>query len=243
VKLLPLVLTAMFVFVCPATHADSFQVSKVSWVNNALQVEVQTDSPDGADFYVGIADEQTGNNLISKSIFVRVEGGRFVAEGFTEARNVTPLKAGHYWLAIAEYDFSSIVRVLPITIPANKRSVAAKKKKAADDEHSDLLSEPVVNDQIQRIQGLNSAAQIVLVARDKKTVEERDEAGSVNDERAMQQLVEDGKLVVVKSGTKVKVISLYYSNPILAEIRILEGSQKGRHGYVRFCEIVGTCTD
>lgn len=100
-----------------------------------------------------------------------------------------------------------------------------------------------MNDQIQRIQGLNSAAEIVLVARDKKTVQDRDEAGSVNDEAAMERLVKAGKLLAVKSGTKVKVLSLYYSNPILAEIRILEGPQKGSHGYVRFCEILGTCTD
>ncbi len=262
--MLPLVVaSASFAMMCQLAHADSFTVSKVSWVGDSLRIEVQTDRPDGAELNAQLARDKTGEHTVSILKFGTVSGGRFVVDADINDED-KPLRAGRYWLTIANgYDFLPVIAVVPATIPAHKQRVAGKKKKAADndeegtveqsdkgashtksdadEEHSDLLFEPVVNDRFQRIQGLSSAAKIVLVARHKEDVENRDEAGLAEDEAAMEELAHAGKLMIVKSGTKVEVLYLYYSNPILAEIRILEGSKKGQRGFVRFCEILGTC--
>lgn len=234
---------ALFSLAGEAASGASFKVSSISWVGDALRIEVRTDVPDGTELNIAISDEKSGDHVISDLKFATVTDGKFVADGFATDTNDRPFRAGRYCLSIGKETNLLPLAAVPITIPKHKESVASQKRKAADDdeeiasegadnklsrkksssdeEHSDALSEPVTNDQIQRLQGLNRSAEIVLVGRDRKAVEERDEAGAASDEMAMEKLEKAGTLIVVKSGTKVKVISLDYSNPILAEIRIL----------------------
>jgi hypothetical protein len=114
-----------------------------------LRIEVQTDLPEGTKLNAAIADEKTGDNLISDVAYVTVSGGQFVVEDFATDRNDKPLRSGHYWLSIAQgTDPLPLAAVMPIIVPKRPKHVPAKENagtadaKAADpDEVSDMMKQ------------------------------------------------------------------------------------------------------
>jgi hypothetical protein len=114
-----------FLFSGVVAGAESFKVSKVSWADDGLRIEIKTDLPDATDLNVGIADDKNGYNIISDYKYVTVSGGRFVADGFATDRDEKLFRSGRYWFSIAKgLDSLPVIAALPITIPGHKSTIA-----------------------------------------------------------------------------------------------------------------------
>jgi hypothetical protein len=252
---------ALIVLSALSAYSDTFKVSDVSWVGDSLRIEVQTDRPDGAELNAQLTRDKTGEHTVSMIKFGTVSGGRFVVDADINDED-KPLRAGRYWLTIANgYDFLPLAAVLPISIPTHKQSAAGRKKKepqnnnelrvdqaegeqsrptstpAPEMKEADLLADPVLSGQVRMLRGLGKGAETVLVCADKEAVEQRDKAFLANDEAGVEELAMARRLMIVKPGTKVKVLDLHGFLTPVVEIRILEGPHEGRRGFVLISEL------
>ncbi len=123
-KALSLIVAAvLFSFAEDAASGASFKVSTVSWVGDALHIEVQTDAPDGTNLNVAISNEKTGDHIVSFGVeHAVVTSGRFVVKGFGRDANNKPFRPGHYWLSVADDDHPLAFVAVPITIPSHKQT-------------------------------------------------------------------------------------------------------------------------
>jgi len=197
-KTLPLTVIGLFALVCPAVYADRFTVSKVSWVGDSLRIELQTDRPDGAELNAQLARDKTGEHTVSILKFGTVSGGRFVLDADISDED-KPLRAGRYWLTIANgYDFLPVAAVLPLIIPKHEQSSGKGKTiESSDDEPS--RPEPSVSqlkqswaDDVLRIEGktdLSNGSWLNIAIQD-------DDGTLVTDEGFICAQVSRGRFVV-----------------------------------------------
>jgi hypothetical protein len=122
----------LLLFVAVPAYAYSFKISKVSWVGDALHIEVKTDAPDGTRLNIAMSDEKTGDHLVTESVGVVVDAGKFKAEGFGTDNNYEPLRAGHYWLSVAEVDRPLAFVGVPITVSKRPKQPGTKQKAPED---------------------------------------------------------------------------------------------------------------
>jgi hypothetical protein len=134
----------LFVLAATVAHSNSFRVSKVSWIGDALCVEVKTDLPDGNEVNLCITDDKNGFNCVSDTKSFTVNGGRFLADGFAKDRNDEPFRPGQYWVSIAKgTDILPRVAVLPITVSKHKSTTnVAESKSAVGKENKEPAASP-----------------------------------------------------------------------------------------------------
>ena len=91
---------------------------------------------------------------------------------------------------------------------------------------------PVLIGETGVLKPLGEGASIVLVGVDEKAVDAIYKALMAKDETGIEELAAAGRIFIVAPGTKVKVLDLHGFLAPRSEIRILEGPQKGRRGFV-----------
>jgi hypothetical protein len=119
------VAVVLFVFSGASAYAYNFKISNVSWIGDALHVEVRTDAPEGTKLSIAVSDEKSGDRIISSdTATVTVISGKFVADGFSTNTDLEPLRSGHYWLSVAEVERPLAFVGVPITIPKRPTATA-----------------------------------------------------------------------------------------------------------------------
>ena len=91
---------------------------------------------------------------------------------------------------------------------------------------------PVLIGETGVLKPAGEGASIVFVGVDEKAVDAIYKAMLNKDEAGMEELARAGRIFIVSPGTKVRVLDLHGFLGTLSEIRILEGPQKGRRGFV-----------
>jgi len=111
---------------------------------------------------------------------------------------------------------------------AEKEEGQRKAKEAAEEKEGRAITVGGVG----VLRGMKEGALTVPVGVDSKAVDALYKAIVANDEDGANELIDTGRMFVVDVGTKVKLLDNHGFFGSTAEIRILEGANKGRRGYV-----------
>jgi hypothetical protein len=196
---------------------------------------------------------------------VTVKNGQFVADGFT--REGKPFSPGRYMLMLdcGALDRVQIPITIPprskeqrkVTTAHVDTSVGCKdvpkegiaghlnsdgeyvpnSNETAKNEaqHADAPPVPVQPGETGLLRG---STETVAVCTDQEALEGRNKALSSHDEAGLVELATSGRLMLVQTGTKVKVLALQGFFTPTSEIRVLEGPHAGRRGFVLCSEVI-----
>jgi hypothetical protein len=94
------------------------------------------------------------------------------------------------------------------------------------------FADPVLIGETGVLKPAGTGATMVLIGVDEKAVDAFYKALTAKDDMGLKELVSAGQLFGADVGARVKVIGLHGFLGSLSEIRILEGTNKGRRGFV-----------